>query len=86
MASSRAVTTRSGRWASTTCRAAFYAIADYDAAILNKPDFPEAYHNRGFAFDAKGERERAVEDFKQARDLGLQRLGDRSPDILPPLP
>ena len=63
-----------------------YAIADYDAAILNKLDFPEAYHNRGFAFDAKGERERAVEDFKQARDLGLQRLGDRSPDILPPLP
>ncbi len=42
--------------------------------------------NRGFAFDAKGERERAVEDFKQARDLGLQRLGDRSPNILPPLP
>ena len=63
-----------------------YAIADYDAAILNKLDFPEAYHNRGFAFDAKGERERAVEDFKQARDLDLQRLGDRSPDILPPLP
>ncbi len=61
-----------------------YAIADYNAAILNKPDSPGAYYNRGFAFEAKGKRESAVADFKKARDLGLQRLGVRSANI--PLP
>lgn len=60
------------------------AITDYGSAILNKPDFPGAYYNRGFSFQAKGERERAVEDFMKARSLGLQRLGVRSPDQLPP--
>ena len=62
-----------------------YAIADYNAAILNKPNFPGAYYNRGFTFEAKGERQRAVDDFTQARNLGLQRLGVRSPDLPPPL-
>ncbi|MFQ6018341.1 MAG: peptidoglycan-binding protein [Kiloniellaceae bacterium] len=63
-----------------------YAIADYSAAIVNKPDFPEAYHNRGFAFEAKGARARAARDFARAGDLGLQRSGLRTPDIPPPLP
>lgn len=61
------------------------AIEDYSAAIANKPGFPAAYYNRGFAFDMKGEKSRAVEDFRRARDLGLQRLGVRSPDLPPPL-
>lgn len=61
------------------------AIKDYSAAIANKPGFPAAYYNRGFAFDTKGEQARAVEDFRKARDLGLQRLGVRSPDLPPPL-
>ncbi len=65
-------------------RALDYAIADYNAAILNKSDSPGAYYNRGFAFEAKGKRERAVADFKKARDLGLQRLGVRSANIPPP--
>jgi peptidoglycan hydrolase-like protein with peptidoglycan-binding domain len=60
------------------------AIEDYSAAIANKPSFPAAYYNRGFAFDMKGEKARAVEDFRRARDLGLQRLGVRSPDLPPP--
>lgn len=61
------------------------AIEDYSAAIANKPSFPAAYYNRGFALDTKGEQGRAVKDFRKARDLGLQRLGVRSPDLPPPL-
>ena len=60
------------------------AIADYDAALSNKPNFPAAHYNRGFAFAAKGLRTRAVEDYQKARELGLQRLGVRSPDLAPP--
>ena len=60
------------------------AIADYDAALSNKPNFPAAHYNRGFAFAAKGLRTRAVEDYQKARALGLQRLGVRSPDLAPP--
>lgn len=61
-----------------------YAIADYSAAIINKPDFPGAYHNRGFALEEKGDRGRATEDFRKAEALGLRRLGVRSPDMAPP--
>ncbi len=61
------------------------AIEDYSAAIANKPSFPAAYYNRGFALDSKGEQGRAVADFRRARNLGLQRLGVRSPDLPPPL-
>ncbi|MFQ5468016.1 MAG: tetratricopeptide repeat protein, partial [Kiloniellaceae bacterium] len=62
------------------------AIADYDAAIRNKPGFADAYYNRGFAHKANQEPDRAVEDFRMARDLGMQRLGVRAPDAPPPLP
>jgi tetratricopeptide (TPR) repeat protein len=61
-----------------------FAIADYGAAIVNKPEFPGAYYNRGFAFEASGRHTLAVADFMKARALGLQRLGVRSPDQLPP--
>jgi len=61
-----------------------FAIADYGAAILNKPEFPGAYYNRGFAFEANGQRTRALADFMKARALGLRRLGVRVPDQLPP--
>ena len=61
------------------------AIADYSDAIANKPGFPAAYYNRGFALDTKGEQASAVADFRAARNLGLQRLGVRSPDLPPPL-
>ncbi len=60
-----------------------YAIADYSAAILNKPDFPSAHYNRGFAFEASGQHTRALADFMRARAFGMQRLGARSPDIPP---
>jgi tetratricopeptide (TPR) repeat protein len=61
-----------------------FAIADYGAAIVNKPRFPGAYYNRGFAFEASGQRTRALADFMKARALGLQRLGVRAPDAPPP--
>ncbi len=63
-----------------------FAIQDYSSAILNKPDFPGAYYNRGFAFEANRQHTRAVADFMKARALGLHRLGVRSPDLPPPRP
>ncbi|MEE8499677.1 MAG: peptidoglycan-binding protein [Kiloniellales bacterium] len=63
-----------------------FAIADYGSAIVNNPEFPDAYYNRGFALRANGQRTRALADFMRARALGLQRLGVRSPDAPPPRP
>ncbi len=60
------------------------AIADYGEAIANKPEFPRAYHNRGFAFEANGQRTRALADFMKARALGLRRFRIPSPDQPPP--
>ncbi len=61
------------------------SIADYGVTIGVKPNFAGAYYNRGFAYRAKGDRQQAVDDFRRARDLGLQRLGVRAPDRSPPL-
>ncbi len=61
------------------------SIADYGATIGAKPLFAGAYYNRGFAYRAKGEQALAIEDFRRARDLGLQRLGVRAPDRMPPI-
>ncbi len=63
-----------------------FAIADYGAAIVNKPEFPSAYYNRGFALEATGQHTRALADSMRARALGLRRLGVRSPDVPPPRP
>ena len=61
------------------------SIADYNAAIGSQPTFAGAFYNRGFAYQAKGQKQPAIKDFRQARDLGLQRLGVRAPDRPPPL-
>jgi len=42
------------------------AIADYTTAIQLKPDYAEAYNDRGFAYYLKGDAERAIADFTQA--------------------
>ena len=63
-----------------------HAIADYNAATLNKPDLAGAYHNRGFAHHTKGEKRLAEHNFRKGRDLGVQRLDVRSRDALPPFP
>lgn len=45
------------------------AIADYTAAIQLKPDFAEAYNNRGFAYYLQGKGEAAIADFTRAIEL-----------------
>jgi tetratricopeptide (TPR) repeat protein len=45
------------------------AIADYTAAITMKPDYAEAYNNRGFAYYLKGDAERAIADYTRAIEL-----------------
>jgi tetratricopeptide (TPR) repeat protein len=45
------------------------AIADYDMAIQLKPDYAEAYNDRGFAYYLKGNAERAIADYTRAIEL-----------------
>jgi tetratricopeptide (TPR) repeat protein len=42
------------------------AIAEYTRAITLKPDYAEAYNDRGFAYYLKGDGERAIADYTQA--------------------
>ena len=42
------------------------AIADYTTAIQLKPDYAEAYNDRGFAYYLKGDAERAIADYTRA--------------------
>jgi tetratricopeptide (TPR) repeat protein len=51
------------------------AIAMYDEAIEHKPDFPEAYYNRGLAYAAGEDYGQAIADWSQAikLDPGLVR-------------
>jgi tetratricopeptide (TPR) repeat protein len=42
------------------------AIAEYTLAIQLKPDYAEAYNDRGFAYYLKGEAEPAIADFSRA--------------------
>ena len=42
------------------------AIADYNTAIQLKPDYAEAYNDRGFAYYLKGDAERAIADYSRA--------------------
>ena len=45
------------------------AIQDFSQAITLKPDFAEAYNNRGLAYALQGAYGRAIEDFSQAIKL-----------------
>lgn len=45
------------------------AIADYTMAIQLKPDYAEAYNDRGFAYYLKGDAERAIADYTRAIEL-----------------
>jgi tetratricopeptide (TPR) repeat protein len=45
------------------------AIADYNMAIQLKPDYAEAYNDRGFAYYLKGNGERAIADYTRAIEL-----------------
>ena len=45
------------------------AIADYSTAIRLKPDYAEAYNDRGFAYYLKGDPEHAIADYTRAIEL-----------------
>jgi TPR repeat len=45
------------------------AIADYTTAIQLKPDYAEAYNDRGFAYYLNGHVERAIADYTRAIEL-----------------
>lgn len=45
------------------------AIEAYSQAIQLKPDFAEAYNDRGFAYYLRGNAERAIADFTRAIEL-----------------
>lgn len=45
------------------------AISDYTAAIELKPDYAEAYNDRGFAYYLKGDFARAISDYTRAIEL-----------------
>jgi len=48
------------------------AIADFNEAIRLDPKDPQAYQNRGIAYEKKGEKAKAEEDFAQAKKLGYK--------------
>lgn len=45
------------------------AIVDYDEAIRLKPEFPEAYNNRGVAKRDLGQYQEAIADYDKAIEL-----------------
>ena len=61
------------------------AIADYSAAIQLNPVYALAYNNRGYVYEARGDKRAAAADFRRALALdpalvgaknGLKRLGE----------
>ena len=48
------------------------AISDFEQAIQIKPDYAEAYYNRGVALYQKGEQQRACNDWQKASSLGFK--------------
>ena len=57
------------------------AIADFDRALELKPDFAEAYYNRGQAYASVGDKEKARLDFLKARELAEQSGTDQLLDL-----
>lgn len=49
-----------------------WAIAAFTEAIRFNPHVAEAYFDRGFAYQMKGEKANAEEDFEQAKKLGYK--------------
>jgi len=48
------------------------AIAAFTEAIRLDPEDAEAYYGRGVAYEKKGEKSKAEEDFAQAKKLGYE--------------
>src|SRR3989338_1100569 len=53
------------------------AIEAFTKAIALKPDYAYAYTNRGVAYAVKGNKDRAISDYKKACDMGNE-LGCRN--------
>jgi tetratricopeptide (TPR) repeat protein len=58
------------------------AMADCNQALRIDPNYARAFSNRGLVYEAKGDRDRAIADFRKALSLGdtlaaddLRRLG-----------
>ncbi len=47
------------------------AIADFTEAICLKPDMAAAYYNRSHAYEEKGDKDKAQQDYEKAKALGL---------------
>ena len=47
------------------------ALSAYSKAIELKPDFGEAYYNRGYAYFQLGNREKGAENLSKAGELGV---------------
>lgn len=52
------------------------AIRDFEEAISIKPDYAEAYYNRGVALYQTGDQHKACEDWKKSLKLGFNPAGD----------
>ncbi|HEX8229343.1 MAG TPA: tetratricopeptide repeat protein [Chloroflexia bacterium] len=67
------------------------AIEEFSTAILHRNDYDLAYYRRGMAYEAKGDRERAITDYRKVLEISsdeaikqdasarLQGLGVASP-------
>ena len=42
------------------------ALEDYTKAIQLKPDYHEAYNNRGLLYEAMGQQDKALADYNKA--------------------
>jgi tetratricopeptide (TPR) repeat protein len=48
------------------------AMADYDLALKAKPNYNEAYYNKGIVFEKQKNMEKAIIEFKKAYQFGLR--------------
>jgi tetratricopeptide (TPR) repeat protein len=53
------------------------ALTDFDAGLKIKPGDPDLLYNRGLAFLAKGNKPKAMEDFKKAGEAGHPKAKDQ---------
>jgi tetratricopeptide (TPR) repeat protein len=54
------------------------AIIDYSKAIGLKPDYADAYANRGNVFFSQGLRDKACQDYLKAEQLGKENMNEKT--------
>ena len=55
------------------------AIGYLEGAIRVDPDYGPAYNNIGFAYQQKGDYDRALEYYQKALEIGIMRFGKNHP-------